>query len=171
MTGTVRPEAKENGEVFLLTASYTDQGTADALPLTGSETVVLASNSMVFPEGTPSKGTQAMTFGGMQLQLLNAADGWVKIENTDLTGVSRLMAIVAWQAPPSIPYTMELRSGAPDGKVLGTGQLDPKGLGGQGSAVVIPIEKTDGVQPELYLTYKAEGEEIGTFALTQVQFN
>src|SRR6056297_2336568 len=171
LTGTVRPEAKENGEVFLLTASYTDQGTADALPLTGSETVVLASNSMVFPEGTPSKGTQAMTFGGMQLQLLNAADGWVKIENTDLTGVSRLMAIVAWQEPPSIPYTMELRSGAPDGEVLGRGQLNPKGLGGQGSAVVIPIEKTDGVQPELYLTYKAEGEEIGTFALTQVQFN
>lgn len=171
LTGTVTPEAKEKGEVFLLTASYTDQGTAEALPLTGSKTVVLASNTMTFPEGTPTEGMQAMAFGGMQLQLLNAAEGWLKIENTDLTGVSRLMAIVGWQEPPSIGYTMELRAGAPDGEVLGTGQLNPDGLSGQGGAIVIPIEKTDGVQPELYLTYKAEGEGGSPFALTQVQFN
>lgn len=171
MAGSVTPEAKENGEVFLLTASYTDEGTGEALPLTGSETVVLPSNSMSFPDGTPTEGMQAMTFGGMQLQLLNAANGWLKIENTDLTGVSRLMAIVAWQSPPAIGYTMELRSGSPDGEVLGTGKLNPNGLSGQGGAIVIPIKKTDGVQPELYLTYKAEGEGASPFAMTQVQFN
>jgi len=171
LTGTVRPEAKEDGEVFLLTASYTDEGTDEALPLTGAETVVLASNSMSFPDGTPTEGMQAMSFGGMQLQLLNAAEGWLKIEDVDLTGVSRLMAIVGWQEPPTIGYTMELRAGAPDGEVLGTGQLNPAGLGGQGGAIVIPIKKTDGVQPELYLTYKAEGEGASPFALTQVQFN
>ncbi|SDQ65514.1 ThuA domain-containing protein [Flagellimonas zhangzhouensis] len=171
MSGSVTPEAKENGEVFLLTASYTDEGTGEALPLTGSETVVLPSNSMSFPDGTPTEGMQAMTFGGMQLQLLNAANGWLKIENTDLTGVSRLMAIVAWQSPPAIGYTMELRSGSPDGEVLGTGKLNPNGLRGQGGAIVIPIKKTDGVQPELYLTYKAEGEGASPFAMTQVQFN
>ena len=114
---------------------------------------------------------QAMSFGGMQLQLLNAAEGWLKIEDTDLTGVSRLMVMVGWQEPPSIGYTMELRAGAPDGEVLGTGQLNPAGLGGQGGAIMIPIKKTDGVQPELYLTYKAEGEGASPFALTQVQFN
>ena len=171
LAGTVRPEAKQNGEVFLLTASYTDQGTEQALPLTGSETIMLASNSMSFPEGTPTSGMQAMTFSGMQLQLLNAAEGWLKIEDTDLTGVSMLLAIVGWQAPPAIPYTFELRAGSVDGKVLGTGQLNPDGLSGQGGAIAIPIEKTDGVQPELYLTYKAEGQELGMFALTQVQFN
>ncbi|WP_285653661.1 ThuA domain-containing protein [Allomuricauda sp. NBRC 101325] len=171
MVGSVTPEAKENGEVFLLTASYTDEGTGEALPLTGSETVVLPSNSMSFPDGTPTEGMQAMAFGGMQLQLLNAANGWLKIEDTDLTGVSRLMAIVAWQSPPAIGYTMELRSGSPDGEVLGSGKLNPNGLSGQGGAIVIPIKKTDGVQPELYLTYKAEGEGASPFALTQVQFN
>ena len=93
------------------------------------------------------------------------------MENTDLSGVSRVMAMVGWQEPPSIPYTMELRAGAPDGKVLGTGSLNPSGLGGQGTAVVIPIEKTDGVQPELYLTYKAGGESFSPFAITQLQFN
>ncbi|MHA7830763.1 MAG: ThuA domain-containing protein [Flagellimonas sp.] len=171
LTGTVRPEAKENGEVFLLTASYTDEGTAEALPLTGSETVVLASNAMVFPEGTPTDGMQAMTFSGMQLQLLSAPQGWLKIEDVDLTGVSRLMAIVGWQQPPSIGYTMELRAGAPDGEVLGTGKLNPNDLSGPGGAIVIPIKKTEGVQAELYLTYKADGEESSPFALTQVQFN
>ncbi|WP_318309012.1 ThuA domain-containing protein [Flagellimonas crocea] len=171
LSGSVTPEAKESGEVFLLTASYTDEGTDEALPLTGSKTVVLASNSMSFPDGTPTEGMQAMAFGGMQLQLLNATEGWLKIGDTDLTGVSRLMVMVGWQEPPSIGYTMELRAGSPDGEVLGTGQLNPNGLSGQGSAIVIPIEKTDGVQPELYLTYKAEGEEASPFALTQVQFN
>lgn len=171
LTGTVRPEAKQNGELFLLTASYTDEGTSEALPLTGSKTIALSSNSMSFPEGTPTKGMQAMVFNGMQLQLLNDAEGWLKIENTDLTGVSTIMAIVGWQAPPTIPYTMELRTGSSDGQVIGSGTLDPASTGGQGGAIVIPIQKTDGIQSELYLTYKAEGAELGTFAITQVQFN
>ncbi|MFD2098231.1 ThuA domain-containing protein [Flagellimonas iocasae] len=169
LEGTVRPEDKESGEVFLLTASYTDQGTEDALPLTGSKTVALASNKMTFPEGTASEGVQTMTFNGMQLQLLNAAEGWLKIEDVDLTGVSSVTAILGWQAPPSTPYTLELRAGTPDGKVLGSGKLIPSGLSGQSGSVVLPIEKTEGIQPELYLTYKAEGEP-STFALTQVQF-
>lgn len=171
LIGTVTPEAKENGEVFLLTASYTDQGTEAALPLTGSETVVLASNTMSFPEGTPTEGMQSIAFGGRQLQLLNATNGWLKIEDVDLSGVSTLTAVIGWQAPPTIPYIMELRSGAPDGKVLGTGKMNPSGLSGQGGTIPIPIEKTEGVQKELYLTYKAEGEEPSTFALTQVRFN
>ncbi len=172
LAGTVTPEAKENGEVFLLTASYTDEGTEDALPLTGSKTVVLPSNSMSFPDGTPTEGMQAMAFGGMQLQLLNATEGWLKVgEDLDLTGVSRVMAIVGWQSPPTTAYTMELRAGSPDGEVLGTGKLNPEGLGGQGGAVVIPINKNDGVQPELYLTYKTDGEGASPFALTQLQFN
>ncbi|NKI32704.1 ThuA domain-containing protein [Croceivirga thetidis] len=171
LAGTVNPEAKQNGEVFLLTASYTDKGTDSAMPLTGSKTVVLASNSMIFPEGTPTKDMQAVSFNGMQLQLMSGAAGWLEISNVDLTGVSMLLAIVGWQEPPSIPYTMELRSGSPDGKLLGSGKLNPEGLGPQGSAIPIPIQKTDGIQEKLYLTYKAEGQEIGIFALMQVQFN
>lgn len=171
LVGSVRPEAKENGEVFLLTASYTDQGTKEVLPLTGSKTVMLASNSMIFPEGTPTKGMQAMTFSGMQLQLFNDAKGWLKIENVDLTGVSMVLGMVGWQTPPTIPYTFELRIGSPDGNVIGTGRLNPENLAGPGTAIPIPIEKTDGMQSEIFLTYKAEGEELGMFALTQLQFN
>ncbi|MGD1945362.1 MAG: ThuA domain-containing protein [Croceivirga sp.] len=171
LTGTLYPEVKQNGEVFLLTASYTAQGTESAMPLTGSSTMVLASNTMVFPEGTPTNNMQAVTFDGMQLQVFNAAEGWLEISDIDLTGVKMILAMIGWQEPPTIPYTLELRAGKPDGKVLGTGKLHPEGLPAQGSALSIPIERTNGIQEKLYLTYRAEGEVIGTFALIQVQFS
>ena len=82
-----------------------------------------------------------------------------------------ILAMIGWQEPPTIPYTLELRAGKPDGKVLGTGKLHPEGLPAQGSALSIPIERTNGIQEKLYLTYRAEGEVIGTFALIQVQFS
>ncbi|MDX1328076.1 MAG: hypothetical protein R3299_10280, partial [Arenibacter sp.] len=44
-SGTIRPSNEDDGKVMVISASYTDQGNNNVKPLTGTNSVMLKSNS------------------------------------------------------------------------------------------------------------------------------
>jgi hypothetical protein len=140
--------------------------------LTGTAVLALKGNRISPSEDMDLQGMQAMKFGGMDLALLNAAEGSLKLENFDLSGVKMILLLAAWQTPPAAGCDFELHLGSPDGKLVGKGAMNTP-QSGQGTGIpVIMSESLTGKQT-IYLTYKRQSsgsDEPGMLALTGIQF-
>lgn len=167
--GSVKAEATTPGHLMVLTASYTDAGAEGTTPLTGSKSIALSSNTVTFNDAMKSEGMQSVSFNGMDLFLLNTSNGWLELENIDLSGVNAVVVAAGWQEAPKVAYDFEVRTGAPDGKVIGKGRM--ASAGSRGGAAVVPLTgKVDG-KTNLYITYAVEeGKEPAQFALVNVTF-
>ncbi|MEX0272804.1 MAG: PQQ-dependent sugar dehydrogenase, partial [Flavobacteriaceae bacterium] len=171
MSGSVTPEASQGGKTLLLTASYTDEGVEGTMPLTGSNTVVLKSNTLSFPEETEVEGMQPVAFNGMDLLLVTAPHGWWRIPEIDMTGVSAVVVTVGWQAPPSAGYTFEVREGTPTGTLLGTGEMPTTSAGQPAGMAMIPIAQPTEKVEGLYILFKANGVADVPVAIINATFN
>lgn len=170
--GTVVAEAAAPGHMMVLTASYTDQGAAGAVPLTGSKSIALSSNTVLFNDQMNTDGMQSIAFNGMDLLLLSGANGWYEIEAIDLSGVKAVIIAAGWQEAPKVAYDFEVRSGAPDGEIIGKGRMNVPPAGAPGGAAVVPLTgKTDG-KADLFITYAVEeGKTPAQIALVNTTFN
>ena len=171
-TGSVTAEANEQGNLMVLTASYTDNGAEGAIPLTGSTSVALASNTVKFSENTKTQDMMAAAFGGRNLLILQGEKGWFELEDIDLAGISSLMLTAGWQEAPKVAYNFEVHLGAPDGELLGKATMAPPPAGSPGTAINIPLSRTANGKKDIYVTAQvAEGKEPATVALTGATFN
>ncbi len=170
--GSVVAEAAKPGQMMVLRASYTDQGAEGAGPLTGSSSMALSSNTVSFNDKLKIKGMQSVAFGGMDLLLMTDVKGWFELENIDLTGVNVAIIAAGWQEAPTVAYDFEVRSGSPDGVLVGTGRLNVPPAGSPGGAAIVPLtQKVDG-KTNLYITYAVEtGKTPAQIALVNVMFN
>lgn len=169
--GTVVAEAAQPGHMMVLTASYTDQGTEGAAPLTDSKSIALSSNTVLFNDKMNTEGMQSVAFNGMDLFLLAGAKGWFELEDIDLNGVKAAIIAAGWQEAPKVAYDFEVRSGAPDGHLIGKGRMNVPPSGAPGGAAVVPLTaKVDG-KTDLYITYAVEaGKEPAQVALVNTTF-
>jgi cytochrome c len=172
LEGAIQPDPNQTGSNMVITATYTDEGMNGVKALTGTAVLALKSNRISPSEDMDLKGMQAMSFGGMDLALLNAGEGSLKLENYDLSGVNMILLMAAWQTPPAAGCDFELHLGSVDGKLVGSGQMNtPQSGQGTGIAVVLS-EKLSGKQT-IYLTYKRQNsgsDDPGMLALTGIQF-
>jgi hypothetical protein len=160
-TGTILPPATTKpSSSLVLSASYTDKGGNNIKALTGSNTVSLNSNTLTFKGTEKSKGFTAMKYGGANLMLLPADEGWVALDNIDLTGVRSIQLGVGAQAPPKKALNFEIRLDAPDGKLISKASttIPPsKGGGIPTSTVKIPVDAAgDGKLHTIYIVYKPQ---------------
>jgi len=157
--------------MMVLTASYTDQGAEGAAPLTGSKSIALSSNTVLFNDQMNTDGMQSIAFNGMDLLLLAGTKGWFELEDIDLTGVKAVIVAAGWQETPKVAYDFEVRSGTPEGEVIGKGRLNAA-PGAPGGAAVVPLTgKVDG-KANLYITYAVEeGKTPAQIALVNTTFN
>ncbi len=170
--GSVKAEATAPGNLMVLTASYTDNGAEGAIPLTGSNSIALASNTVGFTAETKSKDMMAVTFGGQDLLVLQGEKGWYEISDVDLTGVKTMVVAVGWQEAPKVAYNFDVRVGSPDGEIIGKGNLAVQPAGSPGSAIVIPITKTPSGKNTIYVTGAVEeGETPAMVAVVNTTFN
>jgi len=111
----------------------------------------------------------------MDLLVVPTGEGWFAMKDIDLTGVKSIMLMAGWQGLPSAGLKFELRSGAPDGELLGTGIMPKPVPGQQGGAIVIPLQKAISEKVSgLYFVHKPiEGEDRGPgpMALMNATFN
>lgn len=116
------------------------------------------------------EGMQSVSFGGMDLALLNAGEGWLEVEGYDLTGVKSIILLMAWREAPAAGGDFEVHLGSPDGELIGSGTLaNPSGA--QGAGIPLAISKPQEGKKTIYLTYKRhEAEDPGMMALTGMQF-
>lgn len=170
--GAVKAEATTPGNLMVLTASYTDEGAEGAIPLTGSRSMALSSNTVSFNDGIKTEGMQSVTFNGMDLFILQARTGWLELENIDLTGVKAAIVAAGWQEAPKVAYDFELRVGTPDGKVIGKGRMAVPPAGSPGGAAVVSLTGKVDSKTNIYVTYAVEeGKEPAQVALVNVTFN
>jgi len=170
--GSVVAEATTPGNLMVLTASYTDGGAEGAIPLTGSKSIALSSNTVGFSESTKVKDMRAMTFGGQDLLVLNGPKGWFELDNIDLTGVSAIVLTAGWQDAPKVAYNFDVRLDSPDGEVIGKGTLAVQPQGVPGAGIVIPLStKPDGKNKLVITGAVEEGKTPAMVALVNATFN
>jgi cytochrome c len=170
--GKVRPEIKNPGEIMVITASYTDEGAEGALPLTGSKSVALSSNTIGFSEATKTKDMAAVTYGGQDLLLLAGENGWFEIEEVDLTGVNTIVLGAGWQEAPKAIYNFDVRLDTPNGEIIGKGSLAVQSPGTQGGGIVMPLATKSTGKHKLFVTGTVEaGGTPSMLAIVNATFN
>ncbi|MFM1879120.1 MAG: hypothetical protein RLZZ241_1986 [Bacteroidota bacterium] len=172
LTGAVQPDANQTGSNLVITATYTDEGMNGVKALTGTAVLALKGNRISPSEDMDLKGMQAMSFGGMNLALFNAAEGSLKLANYDLSGVKMILLIAAWQTPPAAGCDFELHLDSPDGKLVGQGSMNTP-QSGQGTGIPVILSESFTGKQTLYLTYKRQSsgsEEPGMLAVTGIEF-
>lgn len=169
--GTITAESSAPGNMLVITASYTDEGAEGTIPLTGSKSVAIPSNTVKFTENTKVDGMEAMNFNGIDLLLINRSSGWFMVENVSLKGVKSVSLTAGWQSPPAMFFNFEIHENTPDGTLIGTGQLPAQAGGSQGTIFTIPINENVSGEGPYYITFKGEeGKELSQLALTSAIF-
>ena len=170
--GSVLAENARSGKLMVLTASYTDEGAEGTVPLTGSKSIALSSNTVGFSASTKVQDMMAVQFAGMDLLVLQGPEGWFELEDIDLSGVSAIVLGVGWQQAPKVAYDFEVHLESPDGEVIGKGNLAPQPAGSQGGAVVIPLTTKLSGKNKLVIKGKVEeGKTPAMIALMNATFN
>ncbi len=172
-SGSIAAEDNNQGNLMVLTASYTDNGSEEgAVPLTGSKTVALASNTVKFSADTKTQDMMAVTYGGQDLLLLQGEKGWFQLEDIDLAGVNAVVLTAGWQEAPKASYEFDIRLDSPDGELIGQGTMAAPPAGSPGTAIVIPLSAKSSGKKDIYISGKvAEGQEPSMVALMSATFN
>ena len=174
-SGTIRPNPTKGANVMVLTASYTDNGAEATIPLTGVTSVALQGSTVPFSDKIKTDGFTPVKYGGQDLLMLPAEQGWFALENIDLKGVRSATLTAGWQEAPKAGFDFEMRLDAPDGQLLGKGSMPAPASGQPGGVVPIQFEKTMDVKAdEVYFVYKPKqsADPVGTpVALMNVRFD
>ncbi|MFT4016783.1 MAG: ThuA domain-containing protein [Agriterribacter sp.] len=117
-SGTIPVKETKEHEALLISATYTDKGGDAVKPLLGSSGTVLQSSKITFEDVKNMDQFTKMSYGGAQIMMLPAAQGWFSIDSIDLQGVNGAELAVGSMGPRKGAYIIELRLNAPDGKKL-----------------------------------------------------
>jgi cytochrome c len=156
--------------VLVLNASYTDKGGVNTRPLTGTGSASLRSNSVSFTGTEKTKGFSQFKYAGSTILIFPADNGWLALDNIDLSGVGTLNVLCGWQSAPASGPGFEVRLDDVNGKLIGKGSMPDPQKGQMFGVASIPIEKVnDGKLHAIYISYQAKQAISG--GLTSVQFN
>ncbi|SFR31253.1 Glucose/arabinose dehydrogenase, beta-propeller fold [Robiginitalea myxolifaciens] len=168
--GKVVPGPSEAGKTLILTATYTDAGQNGIRPLTGGERIVLSPSRVGINAEMEMEGFQHMRFGGMDLALINADNGYLNLGNWDMSGVQNLMLQIGWQSPPAVGADFQLRKGSAEGEVIGQGTFIPPTVG-QGGGMMLRLDAPQSGKQPIFLTYSRSGAgDSDIMALVGLQF-
>lgn len=126
------PPAGRDAGVFVLSASYADQGAEGAPSLTGEATVVLHSRrklAVAFERRHSVELVEVFVVGPAG-RFSNG--GWIAFDDIDLHGIDHVDCNVAQAG--NADAVLELHAGAPDGPLLGKCTVPPS----KGSELVMP---------------------------------
>ncbi|MXV14482.1 PQQ-dependent sugar dehydrogenase [Hufsiella ginkgonis] len=137
------PQGEGTEGSFIIRAAYTDRGAKTISAQTGEKVVVLQP-----PVLKPSKADEAggFTFNAdSTLATVRDAGGYLKFSKLDLTGIGSIAVITEAGSRQATGKMIEVRSGSPEGPLLGT--IDAK-QGSPGTAITGNLGTAD-----LYLVF------------------
>ena len=153
IAGTIVPEAGADKKVMVLTASYTDKGGQTVSSLTGMHTLKLGSSTIDFKGFDMLDGFNPVSFGDMNLLITPSEGGWFAMEGLDMSGIRSINIATGWQEAPSKGMQLDVRSGSPDGPIIGSGRMGVPAKGAPGGMIPIKISPQNGKVDKLYFTY------------------
>ena len=152
----VPPVAQKQNTMFSLTASYTDLGSGGVKPLTGSQTVFLRNNSVDASELKSITGFTTKDSSGNIFLIFPQTEGSLRVRQIDLTGIKSI-ELQGFSSGQPGSYRVEIRTGAPNGNMLGQGVL-AFGANKQKVTMAIPIQGTAGGNlSDVFIVFKADG--------------
>ena len=156
--------------VMVLSASYTDKGGNNIMPLTGHHAIALRSNTLSFTGTEKSKGFSTYRSPRGMVLVFPPNEGWFAVDSIDLTGVGSITVNCGFQKAPEASVGFEARLDAPDGKLLGSGTLPAPPKGQQSGMANIPVQTvSDGKFHSVYIIFKSP--VIFTGGVSSIQFN
>ncbi|NBB28910.1 ThuA domain-containing protein [Cellulophaga sp. BC115SP] len=161
---TAKVGAGDKGQgVYILRASYQDQG-ANGVPSLSSEQTFTLRNPRISPHGYDQyEAVSKMSFGGNELMIPSKSGSYIVLKNADLTNIKQLELLAT--APKAQLNAqggkVEIHLDSPTGKIIGESAFleasDKAGFAP--SPLSVPINPTDGSH-DLYIVFqnpKAEG--------------
>lgn len=149
------PKGENTEGSFIFRAAYTDKGTKAAAAQSSEMTVVL--RSPVVPVAYADQSKDIGFIGDSTMAFIRNSGGYLRFKGTDLTGVRQIEVQRVSGRPTSTPLkgTIELYTGAPDGKLLGkfSGEYTDKLL------INIPADAASGIN-DLYFVFTGDTMRI-----------
>ena len=164
---TTAPGERQDGGVFVITASYNDNGAAGVPPLRGIAEHVLHARKRKAALHDAAQGVEVVDFmeGGHGLVARLTNDGWLKFATVNLSGIENLTLHLA----PLATGSLEVRAGSPEGALVAkTERLDPAK---DFREVTIPVTNPGGVNDLFFIARSAPKAKGGALDLNWVNFS
>jgi cytochrome c len=169
--GTVSVKEVKEDKVLYISATYMDKGGDAIKPLAGYGGAVLKSSKLMFNDVKEMDKYAKVDYDGAKIMVAPKEQGWFRISDLDLQGVSGAELNIEWKDGPTNGYVFELRLGSPDGKKLGEVSLAPAANSKQTAAKLrINFETiTDAQKQSLYIVSQpkdaGEKNQVGIHTL------
>jgi cytochrome c len=157
LSGVVNPtEHMANpGGKYVFKVNYTDQGGEVVGPLAASAVLELRSPKVEaetydYREGSRLRDTEEFSYMG---DLRNG--GYFGFQNIDLKGIEAIRMRIGANAPG---FTINIRSGKPDGKLLASQSIPATGEVAEFREINVPLASAPAGKNDLYFVVTSEGE-------------
>ncbi len=158
---------RQDGGVFVITASYNDNGAAGVPPLRGVAEHVLHARKRKAAMNDASQGVEIVDFmegnHGLVARLTN--DGWLKFSAVNLAGIESLTLHLT----PLAAVSLEVRAGSPQGTLVAKTELLE--TANDFREVTIPINNPGGVNDLFFIAHAKAPQKGGAIDLNWVNFN
>ena len=157
---------RQDGGVFVITATYNDNGAAGLPPLRGIAEHVLHARKRKAAMNDASQGVEIVDFmeGNHGLVARLANDGWLKFSTVNLAGIESLTIHLA----PHAAVSLEVRSGSPQGALVA--KTDLLETANDFREVTIPVTDPGGVNDLFFIAHARTPQKSGVLDLNWVNF-
>lgn len=157
---------RQDGGVFVITATYNDNGAAGLPPLRGIAEHVLHARKRKAAMNDASQGVEIVDFmeGNHGLVARLANDGWLKFSTVNLAGIESLTIHLA----PHAAVSLEVRSGSPQGALVAKAELLE--TANDFREVTIPVTDPGGVNDLFFIAHARTPQKSGVLDLNWVNF-
>jgi cytochrome c len=166
LKSTYVPESKPKSGSYIFTASYTDKGSGDMGPLTGSKTVALRASKVYANSFDDGKDFTKIKSGSGTEVVMGKHNAYIAFDDVDLSGIGSIEATTSINERFQAGGTLEVRLDSPTGIKIGETKADA-------SSAIIPIKApADNKLHKLYFVFK--NPEAGTkplFSIESMQFD
>lgn len=165
---------KKPNSVLVLSASYTDKGGNNIKALTGNNSFSLRSNQFFVVGDEAVNGFKMdINSNGKKCIYFQQQQGWFTLDPIDLTDVSEILVKTYWEKEQPSAINLELRLGAPDGKLIGNGVMTVTEKDKQRGTIKLPVGAVSkGQLNKLYFIYKPiPGNKVSQVMITGWEFN
>jgi cytochrome c len=158
---------------YLIQASYEDKGANGISPLKTHKQLVLRNSTLRASEANWFEKVAKANGPQYQFVRFTSPNSWIKFDQLDLTGIKSIELALA---PGNTIGKIEIRSGSPDGKLIGETKVlskadRPEKQEGQFFPVSVPLLPSLEIQ-DVYLVFVPESDVSiwNTFNLNTVRF-
>lgn len=168
---------KEKGGVYMLTASYTDEGGEVIGPLTARKMLQLKSPFLPAVNFDRIEKAAKMSLEAGQVPgideemvfIIGNKDGYVAYNEIGLAGITSMTLEIGQAAAYMSGGQIDIRLDAPDGPLIGSAEV-VQGLTDFGAATLdVPIKPTSG-KHDLYILFDTKGNEKPVCTLVNIEF-